>query len=107
VCNPSSYLLFSLVFFRPSGILFEIENGSEKNTLKDGDIVTIHYDNMTPNAVPVNPKISRVRKDISWMEVKRSHAAQFNGKILDFFILSFTFIFASFLLFGFLSIIRH
>ena len=65
--------------FRPNGILLEIEHVPEHNHLKDGDIVTINYDNITPNAVPVNPKISRIRKDVSWTEVKRNHSAQFNG----------------------------
>eukprot|EP00026_Physarum_polycephalum_P002338 Phypoly_transcript_02344.p1 GENE.Phypoly_transcript_02344~~Phypoly_transcript_02344.p1 ORF type:complete len:892 (+),score=111.01 Phypoly_transcript_02344:67-2742(+) len=62
----------------PNGIVFNLENVPEKQSLKDGDIVTITYDNLSPNSVPVNPKISRVRNDVSWNEVERNHATQLN-----------------------------
>lgn len=46
-----------------------------------GDIVTFSYDSFARRAVPVNPKISRIRIDISWEHVTHSHDVLFlNGK---------------------------
>jgi hypothetical protein len=70
--------------FRPSGISFGVDKSPEL-MLKEGDIVTINYESFTQNSVPVNPKIYRVRKDISWGDVQFNYLsdatqdAQFNG----------------------------
>lgn len=39
--------------------------------LQPGDVVTLTYDSYSKNAIPVNPVISHVRKDITWEHVLR------------------------------------
>lgn len=55
-------------FHRPYGpsfsVDFEIDN---EDAPKRGDVVTFTYDNFV--SVPINPRILRVREDMSWAEV--------------------------------------
>jgi hypothetical protein len=48
---------------------------------KKGDIVTFEFDYGTRTVAPANPKITRIRKDLSWEEVQRDYErdSQLNG----------------------------
>lgn len=60
--------------FRPDGTTFPAEYHHEV-PVKEGDIVTFSYDSYSRRKlIPVNPKIIRVRNDISWQQVVATHA---------------------------------
>ena len=40
---------------------------------QEGDIVTFSFDTFSRKAVPLQPKLERIRKDMSWEDVLRSH----------------------------------
>lgn len=92
-------------YYRPDGVTFEVE-GDQVASLqprpKKGAIVTFAYDNYTQGCAPVNPKLVRLREDVSWDDVINDHLSQsprpliLNG-ILPLF-LSFLFLFFSFFL---------
>lgn len=46
-----------------------------------GDIVTFSYDNYSRKEVPVNPKIIRIRSDMSWQDVIKNDASERGKKI--------------------------
>jgi signal peptidase I len=67
---------------------------------KKGDVVTFEFDYGPRTVGPANPKINRIRKDVSWEEVLRDYErdAQLNGSplplllsTLPLFILTFFF----------------
>lgn len=43
---------------------------------KRGDVVTVSYDRYARNAIPVNPKVYRIRSDITWEFVLQGHSKQ-------------------------------
>eukprot|EP00026_Physarum_polycephalum_P001891 Phypoly_transcript_01894.p1 GENE.Phypoly_transcript_01894~~Phypoly_transcript_01894.p1 ORF type:complete len:789 (+),score=99.81 Phypoly_transcript_01894:138-2369(+) len=57
----------------PTGEVLEVPNTDDVH-LQRGDIVTVSYENFARRATLVNPKIVRIRKDISWEEVLRSYS---------------------------------
>ncbi len=70
---PPSSLVFTLS--RPNRETFTTEIG-EFQRLKEGDIVTCNYETITTRSTPCNPKISRLRKDITWRDVVQSFYSQ-------------------------------
>jgi hypothetical protein len=56
--------------------------------LQRGDIVTVSYENFSRRAIPVNPKLVRIRKDVSWEEVLQSYTDEFdlNGNLFYFLV---------------------
>lgn len=46
----------------------DVENCKVKQ-LKDGDVVTVAYEDYTRKSIPLNPTIYRIRKDLSWQQV--------------------------------------
>lgn len=39
-----------------------------------GDVVTFTYENYSTAAVPVNPELYRIRRDMTWEDVIRNYA---------------------------------
>lgn len=80
---------------RPDGITFEIgpQNIKCDDKPKLGDIVTFAYENYTRKAVPVEPKVYQIRRDLSWKDVIFSYKQQLhksqhlNGKLTSFYYL--------------------
>eukprot|EP00026_Physarum_polycephalum_P000218 Phypoly_transcript_00218.p2 GENE.Phypoly_transcript_00218~~Phypoly_transcript_00218.p2 ORF type:complete len:903 (-),score=85.00 Phypoly_transcript_00218:118-2826(-) len=73
----------------PNGTTFEFQQIFNKNepVPKKGDIVTIEYDNFVRKDVPANPKIVRIRADLSWEDVLYdfvSNSPHHDGKTLAF-----------------------
>lgn len=69
-CNPPPpppflSLLINWILFRPNRLNFAVKIEPELR-LKPGDVVTFEYDDTLRLELPVNPKIIRVRKDVSW-----------------------------------------
>ena len=61
-----------LIFiFRPNGLTFAVPL-REDIELAFGDMVTFSYDTYSRREAPVNPKIQRVRTDMSWEDVVNS-----------------------------------
>lgn len=57
------------MLIRPDGTRFracELENGLKLNK---GDIAMFTYDNYSRYSLPVNPKVYRIRTDITWEEI--------------------------------------
>jgi len=40
---------------------------------KEGDVVTFSFDSFTRKSVPLYPKLERIRKDMAWEDVLRTH----------------------------------
>eukprot|EP00026_Physarum_polycephalum_P001074 Phypoly_transcript_01075.p1 GENE.Phypoly_transcript_01075~~Phypoly_transcript_01075.p1 ORF type:complete len:1059 (+),score=134.10 Phypoly_transcript_01075:98-3274(+) len=62
----------SYVLQMPDGNNFSLkvdEKPYHPQEYKKGDVVTFSYENFSRNSIPVNPKILRVRKDLSWKGV--------------------------------------
>eukprot|EP00026_Physarum_polycephalum_P001173 Phypoly_transcript_01174.p1 GENE.Phypoly_transcript_01174~~Phypoly_transcript_01174.p1 ORF type:complete len:997 (+),score=112.19 Phypoly_transcript_01174:34-3024(+) len=57
----------------PDGITFTLPSDIP---LKRGDIVTFTYENYSRFAIPIKPKVTRVRKDLAWEEVVAAHEQQ-------------------------------
>lgn len=59
-----------IIFTRPHGATFSVPpENIEVPTLAVGDVVSFSYENIARRDLPVNPKIYRVRTDLSWQEV--------------------------------------
>ena len=65
--------MLTLSHFSPDGVVFTLPSPIP---LKRGDIVTFTYDNYSRYAIPIRPKVSRVRKDLAWEEVVAAHEQQ-------------------------------
>lgn len=67
---------------RPNGIIFEISSSDilESSSLSKGDVVTFAYDNYSRAEEPVNPKILRVRKDLTWEQVLEESEREINSQ---------------------------
>jgi hypothetical protein len=56
--------------YRPSEKFVEIsKENCDLPSLKFGDVVTFAYDHFSRTSILVNPKIVRVRRDVSWEDV--------------------------------------
>eukprot|EP00026_Physarum_polycephalum_P001342 Phypoly_transcript_01343.p1 GENE.Phypoly_transcript_01343~~Phypoly_transcript_01343.p1 ORF type:complete len:974 (+),score=101.70 Phypoly_transcript_01343:154-3075(+) len=53
----------------PDGLRFRVEEFEEGLVLAKGDIATFTYENYSRYAIPINPKIYRIRDDVTWEEV--------------------------------------
>jgi hypothetical protein len=71
--------IFSIVC-RPNGRVFIVpaENVelSPSSIPKQGDVVTFSHDVSSRRLVPMNPKIFRIRSDVSWEDVLAQHARE-------------------------------
>lgn len=61
------------IYFRPDGPTFKVGKESSNVTPREGDIVTFSFESYSRREIPVNPFVSRIRKDISWRDVLREH----------------------------------
>jgi hypothetical protein len=84
--NAHQIFLIYILIFRPDPSVPTFRAVKEiQQPLKRGDIVSITFENYSRNALPVNPKIYRVRLDLDWNEVNRSYSEnisqsqKFNG----------------------------
>ena len=69
---------------RSDGLSFTVkvaETANYPQEYKKGDVVTFSYDSFSRNSIPVNPKILRARRDLSWKEVllQESKPTQLGG----------------------------
>lgn len=46
---------------------------------KKGDIVSFSYDNFSPNGVPYNMQVGRIRADLNWQEVLFNYERENKG----------------------------
>lgn len=62
----------------PDGITFAVPSENVRVFAKPirGDVVTFNYESYSRRSVPVNPKIYRIRTDMSWEDVLRAHAKE-------------------------------
>ena len=64
------YIQISNIWFRPNSKTFAVDSVHYKKfELKQGDVVTFEYINVTKNGKPVNPIITKIRTDINWKTV--------------------------------------
>lgn len=50
---------------------------------KQGDIVSFTYDNYSRTATPLNPKVYRIRSDLSWKHVLRDSLQEPQSQYLN------------------------
>lgn len=78
----------TIAFFRPNGNIFTVPfEDNQVANLKMGDVVTFAFENSLRRGVPLNPKIVKLRNDISWQDVIRSYkkdTAYLNGNYNPF-----------------------
>lgn len=55
------------------------DNVETPRDLEKGDVVTFAYDDYSRRSLPVNPKVYRIRDDLSWEEVLENYAAENTG----------------------------
>jgi hypothetical protein len=61
------------------------ENNASNAQPRSGDVVTISYDSYTRNAIPINPIISQIRKDVNWENILRDFVrSDVLGMLLSF-----------------------
>lgn len=115
-----SVLIYILSFSngntRPSEVQFTVERDPNIE-VKEGDIVTINYDHFTQHSIPVNPKLYRIRKDLSWFEVQSNFMSsdqqgQFNGNsflflFFKYILIMITIYFIDFKYYKFIFIVSH
>jgi hypothetical protein len=67
--------LFFFFFCRPNKVKFVIDAQAYESTPKPipGDVVTFSYQHYTKLLTPVNPKIERIRGDLSWQEILHNY----------------------------------
>eukprot|EP00026_Physarum_polycephalum_P000178 Phypoly_transcript_00178.p1 GENE.Phypoly_transcript_00178~~Phypoly_transcript_00178.p1 ORF type:complete len:1068 (-),score=137.60 Phypoly_transcript_00178:3031-5769(-) len=54
----------------PNGVTFHVPNENvQVSNVSVGDIVTFSYENQAKKDIPTNPKIYRIRNDVSWKDV--------------------------------------
>ena len=59
-----------ILSFRPNGIIFTVPSENVYiNNLVTGDVVTFSSENQAERHVPLHPKITRLRTDVSWKDV--------------------------------------
>lgn len=64
-----------LIFIsRPNGIIFDVERDSVSPDIspKQGEVVSLSYENISRREKPTNPYVQRIRYDISWEAAIRS-----------------------------------
>jgi hypothetical protein len=58
------------LFYRPHGDTFSVPaENVDVPDLAVGDVVSFAYENYARRDLPMNPKIYRIRTDLSWQEV--------------------------------------
>lgn len=59
---------------RPNGttIMIPMSDVHVSSTVAVGDVVSFSFENYARRDVPVNPKIYRIRSDLSWLDVVHS-----------------------------------
>lgn len=66
-----------IFIIRPTGVTFGVPHESvivEK--ISKGDIVSFSFEGHAKRDIPVNPKIYRIRYDLSWKDVLSSSASE-------------------------------
>ena len=75
--------LFLFSSYRPNGATFTVppHQCSTFPLPIAGDIVSFSYENFARSAIPIKPKIFRIRKDVNWKDVVNSynHDQKLNG----------------------------
>lgn len=54
----------------------ELDENAGKKWPERGDIVSFAFTNFSRRALPVDPKIYRIRTDLSWEDVIQSHISE-------------------------------
>lgn len=93
-------------FRRPDGITFAVPASDIHTPVppESGDIVSFSCENHARSEVPVNPKIYRIRQDLTWPEVVRNEAEEskyLNGTWQSTFSSNMKLLFPLFLIFFF------
>ena len=71
-------LLIYLILCRPSGITMKAALGDTSVIIPQrGDVITFSFTSCSQWAVPLDPKICRIRRDLSWNDVVNSTAGNF------------------------------
>ena len=77
------FFLFSLYVFinllhRPNKVKFVVDSQGFDLTPRPspGDVVTFSYQHYTKLLTPVNPRIERVRGDLSWQEIEHNFKSE-------------------------------
>ncbi len=67
--------LFNLLSIRPDGPTFSVTKSNVKLKIlpEKGDIVSFSYDNYSRRSLPINPKVYRLRHDMTWDYLVKSH----------------------------------
>eukprot|EP00026_Physarum_polycephalum_P002689 Phypoly_transcript_02697.p1 GENE.Phypoly_transcript_02697~~Phypoly_transcript_02697.p1 ORF type:complete len:777 (+),score=106.95 Phypoly_transcript_02697:66-2396(+) len=65
----------------PNGIAFHVPQTSlademRNAKLKKGDVVTVAFEHYSRKSIPVNPRITRIRKDMTWQHVLHEFVKQ-------------------------------
>lgn len=64
------FIIINIFFYRPSGKTFEVAADDVLiSTPSMGDIISFSFESNSRRELPVNPKIFRVRDDLSWSDV--------------------------------------
>lgn len=71
------------ISFRADNTILEAPVAFEGERLKKGDVVTFSYKSYSSNSIPVDPKVIRIRKDLEWRDVMRSHAQELTMNGID------------------------
>eukprot|EP00026_Physarum_polycephalum_P002112 Phypoly_transcript_02116.p1 GENE.Phypoly_transcript_02116~~Phypoly_transcript_02116.p1 ORF type:complete len:954 (+),score=114.83 Phypoly_transcript_02116:59-2920(+) len=67
----------SILLELPNGITFQVSRDDvHVPKLEVGDIVSFSYDSYGRGHAPVNPKVYRIRTDLSWEDVCRNYASE-------------------------------
>lgn len=71
-----AFLLAELTFCRPDGEIFAV--GCESilplhRPCVVGDVVTFTYDRQARRNVPTNPRVTRIREDMSWQDLLQTY----------------------------------
>ena len=66
------------LFYRPDSrtLTVHMSNVQLSSSLQRGDIVSFSYEKLSKTSLPVDPKIYKIRRDISWTDVIQSSKAQ-------------------------------
>ena len=65
------------IFHRPDGKVFTVPAQDVRIPMPSvGDVVTFSFDSYARRDLPVNPKIYRIRTDISWDDAQHSYAKE-------------------------------
>lgn len=73
--------------FRPTGSTFEVDldQFTDLQIPKEGQVVTFEYEQNLRHEIPVNPIITKIRSDLSWDNVMQDFL-QDNSNSMRFFL---------------------